>query len=62
MATATMTGGEEIMTDLQYLGIIKMLKEIVKAQVAAGKSAEEILDTIEDIEKDLRSAKRREEE
>ncbi|MDR1204173.1 MAG: hypothetical protein LBL26_01640 [Peptococcaceae bacterium] len=48
---------EEIITDLQYLGIIKMVIEIVKAQVAAGKEAKDILKTLEDLEKDLKSAK-----
>jgi hypothetical protein len=48
---------EEIMTDLQYLGIIKMVIEIVKAQVAAGKDAKDILKSLEDLEKDLKSAR-----
>ena len=38
--------GEEAMTDFQYKQIIEMICQIIKANIAAGKSSEEILEII----------------
>ncbi|GHU87101.1 hypothetical protein FACS1894202_00650 [Clostridia bacterium] len=48
------------MTDMQYLGVIAMIKAVIKAEIEAGKSAEEILASIEELEKALKTVKKEE--